>query len=410
MNENNEKMPNIELPGSIRDILNRLAAYTYKSYIVGKCVRRLIRGENTQDYEVVTSAVFSRICAIFADYSKLPSYSENERRGEVSITVQGAVAVISPFRAGFTTEGAAVYSSDLTDDLRRRAIAFNAIAYNPDSGFYDPWNGVADLLPKKYRINLIEEVASAASAVSGSDSETAAALAANPSAIFQALGYYASGECEMSEPTGLAVHEGRGFLLAAASEQVRLELSWVLIGKKAADVLLEFSDVFTMFIPELSALKDFGSREGTDALHRAFRAVGFASPLLPLRYAALFSELGRPDCAEVTPAGVKPLCCGYEERSAIYAGRIMSRIGFSRRETEDVCFIIRRQNVNFGQSRAELAHILHEISAPKLRMIAQLRYASARAEAETEQQIKQAEQYKKIVDVINELNIKNTYK
>jgi len=374
--------PKIEIPNQVNELLNRLNAYSYRAYIVGKCVRELISGHgsgNSIDFDIITNAEPERIRAIFDIYTL---NTERIDKGEVMVTVIGIPVLIAAYRKGFGADGSPVYTDDLTEDLKRRDFSFNAIAYNPREGFIDPFGGIECLSGETGVVHTIGTAVN----ISGEpeeEQEMPSPFWRNPVSILQALGYYSSGDYVISPETREAILKYKGNIKKVSETDLRTEFSWVLRGKKVSAVLEEYHEVFKVLIPEFELLEDFDLKRpeySSDALTHTFKSVGYASPILILRYAMLFHSLGKPDCFSTDENG-KGHFYGHAERSRIYAGRIMRRMGFSEDETREVCFLIKNQDAELTFDRRSLKIKLREMPPERLKMLLQFRYADLKAQS-----------------------------
>ncbi|MCL1822818.1 MAG: hypothetical protein FWG44_01320 [Oscillospiraceae bacterium] len=391
---------NIELPTQITELLNRLNAYSYHAYIVGRCVRELIGGQGTVDFDIITDAELERIRAIFEIYSV---NIDNMEKGEVIVTVQGLPVLIAPYRKGFKSGGSPVYTDNLTDDLKRRDFSFNAIAYNPREGFIDPFGGIDCLEGEEAIVRIIHEEQISEQKEKLNKEEEPSTFERNPVAILQALGYYSSGDFAICEETREALLKDKAYIKKIPEADLRTELSWVLRGKKVSTVLEEYKEIFIELIPEFENLDGFDLKRpehNYDALVHTFRSVGYASPVLTLRYAMLFHALGKPDCFSADKSG-KGHYYGHAERSWLYARRIMRRMGFSEDETREVGFIIRNQHVEIAPDRRSLKLKLREMPPERLKLLLQFRHADLKAQSPEFEDA--AMQCKRQVDVINEI-------
>jgi len=376
----------IEIPSQVNELLNRLNAYSYRAYIVGKCVRELICAanssnfgvsENTVDFDIITDAEMNRICAIFDIYNV---NTENSGKGEVLVTVQGLPILISPYRKGSNKDGSPIYTESIIEDLRRRDFSFNAIAYNPREGFIDPFGGVNCLLGETGIVDAIE--VTEGSPENGNKKEGfTSSFERNPVSILQALGYYSSGDYVISPATRESITKHKDYVREISPADLRTELSWVLHGRQASMVLEEYAEIFTVLIPEFVPLSGFDLKRNEyslDALTHTFRSVGYAVPVLTLRYAMLLHALGKPDCFSEDEKGVGHYY-GHAERSFIYALRIMRRMGFSEDETREVGFLIKNQDLDIAADRRSLKLKLREIPPERLKLILQFKYAELKA-------------------------------
>ena len=372
---------NINLPSQVTELLNRLNAYSYKAYIAGRCVRELLSGqggnENSVDYDIITNADIDRVHAIFEIYSLNIDNIEN---GEVIVNVAGVPVLIAPYKKAIKPDGKPIYTDVLEEDLRRRDFSFNAIAYNPREGFVDPFGGITALSGE---LGVVEVIADNSGDSEDPDAEPITAFERNPVSILQALGYYSSGEYLISERTKNLMNRHKECLSEISQTDLRTELSWVLRGKKVSAVLEEYSEVITVLFPEFETLKGFDLKRpehSFDALTHTFKSVGYASPILLLRYALLFHALGIPDCFSEDEDG-KGNFHGHAERSWLYARKIMRRWSFSDDQIREVGFLIKNQGIEVASDKRSLKLKLREMPPERLKMLLQFKYADLRAKS-----------------------------
>ena len=362
--------PKIEIPAQVNELLNRLNAYSYQAYVVGRCVRELIGGTSTVDFDIITNAEMERIRAIFDIYNV---NTENIGKGEVIVTVQGLPVLIAPYRKGWNQNNAPIYTDSIIEDLKRRDFSFNAIAYNPREGFVDPFGGVACLMEEQGIVSAIEP--------ENEEDDFPSPFERNPVSILQALGYYSSGDFIISPKTCDSILLHKEYIKDISPADLRTELSWVLRGRNASAVLEEYAEVFMVLIPEFAPLADFDLKRpeySTDALTHTFRSVGYASPVLTLRYAMLLHSLGKPDCFSEDERGTGNFY-GHAERSFLYAQKIMRRMGFSEDETREVGFLIKNQSLDIASDRRSLKLKLREMPPERLKLLLQFKYADLKA-------------------------------
>ncbi len=392
----------IDLPNQVLEVIEKLNSHTYNAYIVGKCVRELIVDKNAIDYDIITNASMDRIARIFDSYTVI---EDRFNQGEIIIAVLGMAILISPYRKGFYESGYAIYTDNITEDLARRDFSFNAIAYHPTEGFVDPFGGIACLKGEKRIVAQVGEVYAPVNDLLADFDENGfiSVFERNPVSILQALGYYATGDYIISDSTANSLLFYKSNVNLISQNDLRVELSWAIRGKRVTTVLDEFKEIFIELIPEFIPMLDFNQNRidhSYDMYSHTTKSVGFASPILTLRYAMLFHSLGKPDCHSLDAKG-RGHFYGHSERSRIYAERIMTRLGFKDEDIKEVCFLIKNHDLDLSLDRRSIKLTLRQMPPDKLKLLLQLKYADLRAKSEEFEGA--AMQYKRIVDMVNEI-------
>ncbi|GMQ95269.1 MAG: HD domain-containing protein [Patescibacteria group bacterium] len=145
------------IPKEVSHITETLEKAGFEAYLIGGCVRDMIRGQKPKDWDVTTSAKPADIMKLFEK-----SFYENEY-GTVGVVNENVsdetlkVVEITPFRIeGKYTDGRRPdevhFSDSLEDDLKRRDFTINAIAYHVSKGqTIDFYGGQDDIKDKVIR-------------------------------------------------------------------------------------------------------------------------------------------------------------------------------------------------------------------------------------------------------------------
>lgn len=147
----------MEIPNEIKKILEKLEANGFESFLVGGCVRDLLRGKDPEDWDIATIAKPEEIQKIFPDNFSENKFgtvtvltgSKNEKLKEVEITPYRADEKYSDKRH----PDAVKFVKNIKDDLSRRDFTINAMAARKQKKFeiIDPFGGEKDLKNKIIR-------------------------------------------------------------------------------------------------------------------------------------------------------------------------------------------------------------------------------------------------------------------
>ena len=145
----------IKIPDYVKYVLNALNNNGYSSYIVGGCVRDTILGLTPKDWDITTDATPDQVEMIFPD--TIPT---GKQYGTITVLCHNEEGVFTVEVTTFRADGEYIdgrrpekvtFGKDIIEDLSRRDLTINAIAYNDLVGLVDPFNGKEDIKNKKIR-------------------------------------------------------------------------------------------------------------------------------------------------------------------------------------------------------------------------------------------------------------------
>src|ERR1041385_8351104 len=145
----------LAVPDNVRAVCRTLAAAGHQAVAVGGAVRDAILGRTPGDWDVATSARPEQVIALFP--RTVPT---GLAHGTVTVvTGRGAESHVEV--TTFRGEGAYTdarrpdsvrFGVPLVDDLARRDLRVNAIAYDPEAGaLIDPYDGQTDIADRRLR-------------------------------------------------------------------------------------------------------------------------------------------------------------------------------------------------------------------------------------------------------------------
>ena len=122
----------------------------YECWLVGGTVRDLILGLNPKDFDFATNCPLEKTKEFFS--SVIPT---GEDHGTLTIHISGGNYEITRFRKDVATDGRRAtieFSETIEEDLLRRDLTINAIAFNPvNKKIVDVTNGLNDIKNKTLR-------------------------------------------------------------------------------------------------------------------------------------------------------------------------------------------------------------------------------------------------------------------
>lgn len=139
----------ININSNAIEVCRILQEYGYQSYIVGGCVRDLLLGIKPKDWDICTDAIPEKVMEIFPKH-----YPTGLQHGTITIAMGEGIEnhfEITTFRVeGKYIDGRrpeeVFFVKNIEEDLSRRDLTINAIAYDPIADkIIDPFNGMQDL-------------------------------------------------------------------------------------------------------------------------------------------------------------------------------------------------------------------------------------------------------------------------
>ena len=281
----------MELPQYVLECIRALEQAGHAAYLVGGCVRDRFLGLEPQDYDLCTDAQPEQTQAVFAHRGLVLA---GLKHGTVGVIYPQGVVEITTYR----TEGGYAdarhpdwvrFVSSVEEDLARRDFTVNAMAWSPSRGLKDPFGGMQDL-----RDHILRAVG-----------EPEKRFREDPLRILRGARFAAKYRLEPEPATHKAMIALASLMEGLARERVFSELCKLLIAADARQLLC-YAPLITQVIPELAPAVGFDQH----SRHHAFdlythiaHVTATVPPELPLRWAALLHDVGKPATYTVDEAG-----------------------------------------------------------------------------------------------------------
>lgn len=354
----------IPIPAPVQALLRRLNENGFAAYAVGGCVRDSLRGETPADWDICTDAEPSQTAACFADCRTVLT---GARYGTVTVICGDAPYEITTFREeqGYTDsrhpDGVSFLRS-LEGDLARRDFTINAMAADPDGRVIDCFGGLEDL-----RTGTIRCVG-----------DPKQRFSEDALRMLRALRFASRFGFAVEAETETAVHALCGRLQAVAPERLRKELSGLLCGQAAQDVLERFPDVITVLIPELATcvgFRQWNYHHKYDVWEHTVRAVGAVAPTEILRLAMLLHDIGKPASFTMDKQLVGHFY-GHAVIGAAMCETILRRLRYDRRTAELVTLLVREHGFYLLENTPKrMRRLLSQFGEDTVRLLLQVRRA-----------------------------------
>ena len=229
----------ISMPEAVKNIINKIYECGYEAYIVGGCVRDSLLGREPYDFDITTSALPEDVKAMFER-----TVDTGIEHGTVTVVMDGKGYEVTTYRIDgeyrdMRHPQTVSYTSEIKEDLSRRDFTVNALAYNDKSGLVDVFGGIEDIEKKVIRCVRVPEERFSEDALR----------------VLRAIRFSSVLDFSIEELTACAVHKFANRLNGISKERIFTEWKKLLSGKRAYDVIREYSDVIFEFLPELREMK-----------------------------------------------------------------------------------------------------------------------------------------------------------
>ncbi len=271
------------IPVQVKNALDLLHKSGYEAYIVGGCVRDFILGHTPNDYDITTNALPLQTEEVFKNFHIIET---GIKHGTVTVMFDHMPLEITTFRidgeyADNRHPLSVLYTSRLNDDLARRDFTMNAIAYNHEDGFGDPFNGK-------------EAIESKIIVCVGNPDER---FNEDALRIMRCIRFSSQLGFSIEKNTSDSVFKLRQLLKNISVERIQVELDKLVMGKNVYEVLMKYSSVLEVFIPEIFHSVDFEQKSEyhiyTVWEHTAVAVANSCNDRI-VRLALLFHDIGKP--------------------------------------------------------------------------------------------------------------------
>ena len=133
------------IPEKAEIIIRELMAHGFEAYAVGGCVRDSILGRVPGDWDITTSARPEQVKKIFSR-----TVDTGIEHGTVTVLMDKDAYEVTTYRVDGEYEDhrhpkEVTFTASLEEDLKRRDFTINAMAYNPETGLVDIFEGIEAL-------------------------------------------------------------------------------------------------------------------------------------------------------------------------------------------------------------------------------------------------------------------------
>lgn len=361
----------MEIPEPVGFLLDRLTGQGFEAYVVGGCVRDTLLGTAPGDWDICTSARPEETEACFSDFRVVET---GRKHGTVTVLREGTSYEITTFRRDGDYRDCrrpeqVAFVKELREDLARRDFTVNAMAAGADGAVIDPFDGQEDLSRKILRC------------VGDPDRR----FQEDALRILRGLRFAARLGFSLERETAVAMERNCGLLSHISGERIYAELTKLITGAHAAEVLLQYGKILLPVLPEIGPAMgclQYNPCHDKDVWEHTLCALGASPPDKIVRWTLLLHDLGKPDCFTMDSRGIGHFH-GHPQRSAELAQNIMERLRVDKDTREAVCELVRRHDDGSPVTRKAVRRWIARLGAERLRLLMQVKIADCLAHADT---------------------------
>lgn len=352
------------VPQDVLGICRKLRENKRRGWIVGGCVRDLLRGSPAKDWDVCTDARPEEVVRIFPKV--IPTGLQH---GTVTVVLKNQHFEVTTLRGeGAYSDGRrpdkVEFVEDIVADLARRDFTINAIALDPvDGHLIDPFEGRQDLLAKVVR-------------AVGDPRER---FFEDGLRILRGARFAATLECAIEADTERAMSEERSHQTFRRVSAERVRDEWMKSMKarrpSVAFNVMRRTGILDITCPELAAtvgcIQD--KRHAHDVWDHTMACLDACDADPILRMAALLHDIGKPK-ALANPTTT------HQTLGAEMTEEIATRLRFSNEERVVLTALVRHHVIRYADawSDGDVRRWIRSVGVPLLKDLHRLAIADLR--------------------------------
>jgi tRNA nucleotidyltransferase (CCA-adding enzyme) len=376
----------MEIPKEVKSIIQKLKREGFEAYIVGGCVRDILRNVEPNDWDITTNAKPKEIQKLFPKsfYNNkfftvaVQTGSKKPNLKEVEITTYRLEAKYTDKRHPDEIK----FAKTVKEDLARRDFTINAMAMDKNLDIIDPFKGQKDLEKK-----IIRAVG-----------EPEKRFSEDALRMMRAVRFATTLNFEFKEPysslapakawaiesnTEKAIKKAAPWLKAISKERIRDEFLKIIMANNPSKgiELLRKLGLLKHFLPELEEGYKVSQNKHHiyDCYEHSLRSLDYAAKKdfnKYVRLAALFHDIGKPR----TKRGEGPDATFYNHEvvGAKMTAQILNRLRFSKKDIEKIVKLVRYHLFYYHPDEvgeSSVRRLLRKVGPENIEELLQVRYA-----------------------------------
>ncbi|EQC1535517.1 CCA tRNA nucleotidyltransferase [Clostridium botulinum] len=318
----------IQIPKWVKYIINTLEEFNYEAYIVGGCVRDSLLNKIPNDWDITTNAKPQDVIEIFENlgYKIIPT---GLKHGTVTVVINNENYEITTYRIDGAYDDnrhpkEVTFTNDLKEDLSRRDLTINAMAYNDKVGLVDYFGGLGDLQSEIIRCV----------------GNTKERFLEDALRMMRAIRFSSQLGFNIEQNIINSIIDLNKSLKNISKERIKDELCKILTSDNPTDGICHLIQSYLMYhiIPELYdtlKFKQYNKHHDKDVFNHILCVVENVPNKLELRLSALLHDIGKPKCFTIGDDGQGHFY-GHQKISADMSKDILKRLKFDNKTINKV--------------------------------------------------------------------------
>lgn len=354
-----EEKIKISVPSDVERIIRTLEAAGYEAYAVGGCVRDALLLRTPHDWDITTSARPERVKDLFPH-----TLDTGLKHGTVTVMLGHEGYEVTTYRVdGAYLDGRhpeeVSFTTLLSEDLRRRDFTINAMAYHPDRGLVDLFDGQGDL--NKHIVRCVGD----AKERFGEDALR----------MLRAVRFSAQLNFDIHEDTRDAVRALAPNLQCVSHERIHDELLKLLCSEHPG----RFLDLYELgltaqFFPEFDRMMSCAQNTKyhcyTVGMH-TLKVLEHTSADKLLRLSALLHDVGKLYVKTTDENGTDHFY-GHAAVSAERAELFLKDLRFDNDTIRKVCTLVKNHDPRFTRDASSVRKVMHDVGVDLFPQLIQL--------------------------------------
>ncbi|MDE6530343.1 MAG: CCA tRNA nucleotidyltransferase [Lachnospiraceae bacterium] len=359
----------IKLPQAVEEIIGQINDAGYEAYIVGGCVRDTLLHKEPNDWDITTSATPVQVKAIFKR-----TIDTGIQHGTVTVMKRRQGYEVTTYRIDGTYEDArhpkeVIFTPDLREDLKRRDFTINAMAYHPESGLVDPFDGRKDL-----EAHVIRCV--------GDPRER---FSEDALRMMRAVRFAAQLDYKIEECTWEAIKELAPSIGKISAERIQTEMVKLLLSDHPEQFWSFYQCGLTAyFLPEfdrMAATVQNNPHHCYTVGEHTMHGLSYIKAEQSLRLAMLLHDIAKPVTKTTDEKGVDHFW-GHPERGSKMAEEILRRLKFDNHTIAMVKGLVAYHDRRIEPVERAMRKALHQIGEEYFPALFEVREADVMAQSE----------------------------